>query len=460
MYSLRTLLYVVILVIVVLVVLFFLYQVLRPHNPERIRDRIRRWTKALPVILVLSILGGAVNYAYQAAGVNLFGSFKIGYNYPSASKGLTPNNTKLNSEEILSEEVLESAISEGNLEGLEVYDLKRALTVNNALQREDVSTENYYLSTEYVVNYRATEATQRYDDDTVLRAVYNAYYNYFVDKYGRKTNVITQDYSEISDLDYLDIYTYFYTRINEIIQYMSMCREESPSFISEETRESFDSILEKAQDFRDVSLERYNAYVLKNGLAKDKEGYIARLNYDNQITNVNYMKNLAGYSVRLNAIDKYAGDITTAVLVPSRDEEGEFYQSRTKIGTDYFAADANQYLQSATDRQLEIEQNNYRIEMLEAGDGGEAEVNKAEEMIEDLENRILELSSLAVQTVEDYDEQNLDDYMDVSYSTGNDDISYMAVNALIYGGFILGICSFAVLLGGEVKTGKRKGRAL
>lgn len=458
MYNLRTILNFIMTAIPVVLVLLILFRLLWKQNPVKFKDRLRRWVRVLPIILIVTIAGGAIAGVYQITGANLYGNFKIGYNYALASKGLTPNSTRLNADEILCDEVLENAISEGGLDGLEVYDLKQALNVRNALQRNSVSTENYYLSTEYVVDYNATNATKRFDNETILKAVYDAYYNYFVEKYGRKTYTISQDFSEVSELDYLDLYTYFSTRITNIINYMTMCRNENSSFVSDETQESFDSISEKAQDFRDVSLERFYAYILKYGLSKDKEGYISRLNYDNQMLNVRYMKNLAGYSVRLSAIEKYAGDITKAVLVPSRDEAGEFYQSRTKIGTDYFAADANDALESATDRQLEIEQNNYCIERLEAGTGGDSELAKAEEMVEELKDSIIEISSLAVQTVEDYDQQTLDDYMNVSYAVENGGAAGVIMAIVKYGFALFVLCSVAALVGDDIKVRRKRRR--
>ena len=180
--------------------------------------------------------------------------------------------------------------------------------------------------------------------------------------------------------------------------------------------ESFDSIRDKARNFRDVSLERYKAYVLKYGISRDSGQYISRLNYENRLENMDYMKNLAAYRVRLAAIERYEGDITRAVLVPTRDENGEFYQSRTKIGTDYFANEADRHLDYATTNQLHIETNNYYIECLLAAQGNASHRQKADEMIESLKQEILTISQLAQATVEDFDAQTTNGYMSFAFS--------------------------------------------
>lgn len=458
MYDLRGILRLIMLMIPAFLCVLFLIQLLREQGAAKIRDRLRKVRQALPFILVISLAGSIVSVGYQNAGTNLEASFRIGYNYPTASKGLAPNHTKLDVEEILCDEVLQQAIQNGNFEGLETYELRSALKISNAWKKNSVSAENYYISTEYVVSYNATKVTQKYDCEQILRAVYEAYYDYFSNKYGRKDYVISNDFSELSNLDYLDVYTYLSRRATNIIDYMEMCRKENSAFISDKNQESFSSISKKVSNFKNVSLERFHAYVLKYGLSKDKEQYVSRLNYDNQVLNVRYMKNLAAYSVRLSAIDKYAGDITTAVLVPSRDNGGEFYQSRTKIGTDYFAAEADEYLESATDRQLEIEHNNYNIERLTAGEGGEAERAKADRMLEELKQEIESLSALAVEIVQDYDAQNLNDYMNVAYFIGEKGLKYTLNGAVKYAAILFLMASAVTFAGGGQRPRKRRGQ--
>ena len=113
-----------------------------------------------------------------------------------------------------------------------------------------------------------------------------------------------------------------------------MLQAESRSFQSEETGETFTSLEKKINSFRDVQIERYRAFVLENGLVRDRTQYISKLNYINRISNIYYMKHLTAYQVRLEAIDKYERDMASVVLVPTEDENREFYMSRTQIGVE------------------------------------------------------------------------------------------------------------------------------
>ena len=150
---------------------------------------------------------------------------------------------------------------------------------------------------------------------------------------------------------------------------MQGCQFDNPTFRSS-AGENFGDVGTRAGKFKSVTLERLRAYILSNGVSEDREQYISRLGYDNTIKNVSYMKNLAAYEVRLNAIDYYERDMASVVLVPTRDENGEFYMGRTKIGVDNFAVEAESFMENATNLQKTIETNHYEIGQLERGGGG------------------------------------------------------------------------------------------
>ena len=89
MYNLRTILNFIMTAIPVVLVLLILFRLLWKQNPVKFKDRLRRWVRVLPIILIVTIAGGAIAGVYQITGANLYGNFKIGYNYALASKGLT-----------------------------------------------------------------------------------------------------------------------------------------------------------------------------------------------------------------------------------------------------------------------------------------------------------------------------------------------------------------------------------
>lgn len=456
MYAIRPVLKMLLLAVPAVCGLVLVVNILWQKQPLLLKDGIRRCLKAFPLVMIVSVLGGVLCMAYLKGGEPYSESFKMGYTYPEASKGLTPNGTTLDVSEVLSDEVLEKAILEKQLGNLSPDELKSTLHINNVKQRDNVSADNLYVSTEYTISYRASDKTVSIDKDILIKAVADAYYDYFVSRYGRKTDILENDYSEIYNLDYLDINSYMQGRADAIIEYMEMCRKENSTFVSEATEESFGSVRDKAENFKSVSLDRNKAYILKYGISKDKEQYISRLNYGNRMINVEYMKNLASYRVRLSAIERYDGDITRAVLVPTRDDDGEFYQSRTKIGTDYFADEANRHLRFATSNQLDIETNNYYIESISAAEGGASHRKKADDMVENLKAELIEISRLAVETVKDYDAHTSNGYISFSAQDDRDFTRSCLKKAVLYAAAIAGAAFGAVFTGNYFEKLKKK----
>ena len=62
---------------------------------------------------------------------------------------------------------------------------------------------------------------------------------------------------------------------------------------------------QKIQNFVDIELERYEAFVLENGLSKDKATYQSRMQYANRILETEKRKEMAAHDVRIEAIDLY-----------------------------------------------------------------------------------------------------------------------------------------------------------
>lgn len=456
LYTIRPILKLLLFAPLVICGILFAAQAVSQKQLPQIKEGLQRYGKAVPRILLVSILCGALCMGFFMTGMPYSGSFRMSFTYPKASKGLTPNSTTLDASEILSNEVLERAVENEKLGNLSVGELKNTLGIGNVKARDRVSVDELYVSTEYEVSYNASKRTASLDKDVLLKAVSDAYYEYFTESYGRKTDVLEEDYSGVTDLDYLDVHKYLDSQINNVIEYMDMCSAENATFVSDVTQESFGSIKDKAKNFQDVSLERYQAYVLKYGLSHNSGQYISRLNYENRVTNVEYLKNLAAYRVRIAAIDRYDGDITRAVLVPTRDEDGEFYQSRTKIGTDYFAADANARLEAATANQLNIETNNYHIQSLSTATGGDAQREEADKMVEALKKEISSITNQAIETIEDYDAQTANGYISFVFPDRFSDLQFFVIKSALYAVILFTALSVVILTNADALLKKRK----
>lgn len=402
--------------ILVLFCLLILYNLLRKRDSniiETMKEGGKHLPRKIPLIIFLTVIYLAVFIEGQLLDRLNKASLMIGLNYSAASSGLNPNNTRFNSTEVVSDEVLMAAIKNGGLQDVEPDDLRKAIHIYPVVAGEELSLDQFYISTEYRLDYERTDATAHLSPKGALAAVSQAYYDKFVNDYSRKTNVLQLDFENIQDEEYLDMDEYLDEKASEVEKYMWTMSDENSTFRSSATGETFGSIAQKVQDFRNVELERYSSYVLDNGLAKDVALYVSKLNYDNRNMNISFMKDLAAYKVRLETIDLYERDMARIVLVPTQDEMGQFYMSRTKLGVDDFADQAKSYKEYATGSKLEIEKNNNIINKILGSTAGESIYQHADGMLKTLEEDLASLADDAIQIVEEYNKKTMNNYMNI-----------------------------------------------
>ncbi len=435
----------------------FLFSPNRDINNSGMKERIRRHFRILQRRLPLAILCTAL-YLLAFLGMKLIqnkmeAQVLIGLNYPEASRGMNPNKTRFNTFDMVDDRIMESVLKESGASGITAGELREAFSVSPVEAGAELTPEQYYVSTEYLLSYKATPKTLRLDPYQAVVTAAGTYYQWFLESYGRRTDVLELDFEALEQADYLDKIQLLGTQAANIQEYMNACSLEAPSFCSGESGENFGSLAEKAGDYKNVELERLKAYVLNTGVSYDKAGYISKLNYVNRMKNTTYMKNLAAHTVRLEAIDRYDRDMATIVLIPTRDEKGEFYMGRTKIGVDNFADEANFYIKNATRLQTEIETNNLSISKLLYSQAGESELKAVDQMITLLKNELMDLAERAKAMVEEYEEGKAKGYLVITPESRNFKDAYSLKRAAA----LTAVFAAAILLLAAAVPYRRKG---
>ena len=355
---------------------------------------------------------GLFGLCYQAASGGEAVAI-ISLNYPDASKGQNANGTRFNMSEILCQEVLERAIRKGAFENVTVEDLSDCLSVTPTVQGDSTSEDAYHISTEYAVIYRKNEKTAHLDAKNVVRVVANAYKEFYIDKYTDSfvaLDIQIDPEADFSGLDYLDIATYLENQTNVISNYMYALGDENPGFISS-AGESFYELAAQIRDIRSVQInDNLKAYLLQNGISKDRDKYIGRLTYNNTLSGFEREKDTASYDIRNEAIEMYSEEMTRVVLVPTWDEAGEYYMGRTKVGIDTLSVEAEAYSQQAAATQKEIETNDETIRAMEQN-GTDGIDEKAEMMIADISSSIEQIADKAQKAGREYSEAKLNSLM-------------------------------------------------
>ena len=263
----------------------------RQSLKSRVSAGLHGLGRRVPVLILMAVL-----YFGFCLGANLIHSWTeastiIGFNYKEASQGLNPNSTRFNTYDIISDEVLEEVLQRLGTE-LSTRQLRSTLSVYPLAAGSELSTEQYYVSTEYVLTYTASPKSIRLNPQKTVDTVAEVYEEQFKETYGRKMDVLDVDISLVDEVDYLDKPDLMEEMASKIQEYMQGCQFDNPSFRSS-TGENFGDVGTRAGKFKSVTLERLKAYILANGVSEDRQQYISRLNYDNTIKNSSYKKNLA-----------------------------------------------------------------------------------------------------------------------------------------------------------------------
>lgn len=436
----------------------FFVQIPNLGKKRTVRERLRNLKKHGKMWVMVCVLYAACFALVSILQARVENDITIGLNYAGASGGLTPNNTRFNSYDIIGDEVLEQAIEDGGLDGITAKELQATLSVD-PLQAEDddeaLAEEQYYISTEYVLRYEASLKTLFLDGNQVVESVAQAFAGQFYDRYSRKTDALEMDEAKVDEADYLDKVNILDRQISGVQNFLWKCSAEGENYVSEDG-ETFASLAKKISDYQTVELERIRAYILTKGLSSDEDRQLAKLEYENLIKDLNYQKNTADYEVRLETIEMYERDMATIVLVPTTDEEGEFYMSRTKIAVDDFADEADVSSQTAAKTLNEIENNRYAISQLAGTEASETDFETADGMIASFQETLSGYADQAMKMAVDFDAKTKGNYIVL---TSDQDKFFKGL--VRRGGMLTGAMLFStalVIMAFPVSKKKRTGR--
>lgn len=364
------------------------------------------------------------------------------FSYEEAARGQNPNVTRFNESGILSESILEKVVQRGDLE-LTAEELSGLLTISTPLDAEKLDAEqesSLKISTEYWIHCSERVALYHTQPKTVLNLLADVYWEDFVRNYAENDRVLDLSFDELEWMEYLDVKDYLEMQAYKLKNYLPTYSSQSSSFRAADGGETFASLSQKIENFVEIELERYEAFVLENGLSLDRNTYRARMQFANRLLDTERMKDMAAHDVRLEAIDMYNAYMTRFVLIPTYDTNREFYMSKTKVGVDYFADEAKDHLESATKLLKEMEHNTYAQSQVVQGRPSSAARTQADQRIEELKAELTSLSAQCRELCGAYVQEKRDGYIQVCF--GMPPVLKEAVCALMM------TALFAVPLGG------------
>ncbi len=418
----------------------------------------RRRLAALGVLFFLVCFGGQVGTEIWSPDM------LMSFNYEEAARGQNPNVTRFNESDILSDRILEEVVQRGGLE-ISADQLAALLTISTPLDAEALDTtqeSSLKISTEYRLHCSERAALYRVNPKVVLSLLADAYWEDFVLNYAENDSILDLSFEELEGMEYLDVKDYLEMQANKLRNYIPQYSSETSSFRAAESGETFASLSEKISNFIEIELERYQAFALENGLSMDRITYQSRMQYTNRVLNTSQKKDMAAHDVRIEAINMYNAHMTRFVLIPTYDTDREFYMSKTKVGVDYFADEAKDYLESATELLEEMEHNTYAAGQVGGSTSFYAVRAQADQRIEELKAELLNLSAQCRELCGAYVREKRDGYIQVCLTSP--DTTGGAVKALALTALFIAARGGMLLLdpycpaGSRGRTGRRRSR--
>ncbi len=372
---------------------------------------IRRWKSILAVMLIGVLIAGVLIYIPE----RFTASTVMSMNYEESSKGKNPNGTRFNLAELRSSEVAEMALELAGLDGkVSQRDIIDGLSISTYVTKE---TE-YYICSSYRITFKKPIfGMNGVSAEDMLKFICKAYKEKFYNDHIVTAKVLDSEDINYDDMDYSDISANFDLAISRADRYLEMRINQASSFMNEEGM-SFKTLRKKVSNLKDYEIDAFDSYIWENGIAKDKIFQLDKLAYINHNLDYDKTKAQQGNQVRLATIDEYNQAMTSSILIPTYDDQYEFYMSRTKTGIDDIAKKADSLL----DEEKEIEYTmalNYDKIVKMWKPPVQTEYQTADRMAKDIETKLSDLMYEISEFDNTYMRQNTRNYLTFEYDNNS-----------------------------------------
>ena len=357
--------------------------------------KFRKWS-VIALFLVFFLAFCALHYIGSLHSASTI----LSLDYEEAAKGLTPNGMRFNVFEIRSPEVMERLIDYAGLDGTVTPDELSECVSVKATHDKNISGNVNYISTSFVVKFTNKGFISSISAKKMLTLLCKAYSEYFVEHYGFNHSILSFDADDLKFNDeYLLAVDLLDLKCRQLEKYVDLRSRESKNYQDPDTGMTFSSLKERLNDFYTYDLAKLRSYIIENGIAKDKAGMISMLDYKIRMDRLMNNKMMAAYYEDNKGIKMYDAAMSAVVMIPTQDEQMQYYMSRTKTGMDNMVKHAQEQLTGTAEHMEQIEYNTYLTEKLEAGTAGKKMMKKADTMISEMEVSLDKIAS-DIQTVD------------------------------------------------------------
>ena len=319
----------------------------------------------------------------------------LSLDYEEASKGLTPNRLRFNIFEIRSGEVMEKLIEYAGLEGKITPDELSECVSVKATHDKSISGNVNYISTSFIVSFTNSRAMGNIPPEDMLSLLCKAYREYFVEHYGFNHSILSFDTNDLKFNDeYLMAVDLLELKCSQLEKYAQLRSRESKNYQDPNSGATFSELEQRLSNFYNYDLAKLRSYIIENSIAKDRAGLVRMLDYKIRMDSMTHDKLMAAYEEDSKGVQMYDAAMSAVVMIPVRDQNMQYYMSRTKTGMDSMVAHAQSQLAGTAEMMGQIEYNGYLTEKMKASGGtARTKTEKADAMIAEMEASLDKIAS-------------------------------------------------------------------
>lgn len=386
------------------------------------------------VLLAWIALGAILSASFFYFTEQFKASAVMSLNFEESSKGRNPNGTRFNISDFRSLEVAAAAIEAAGLTGkIEPADMVDSITISTFSNKDFVNPDDYYISSSYRISFKKPYTGM--EDITagdMLSLLCKAYKEKFYSEHVITTKHFGEENIDYDHMDYSEIGASFTVVADSIDKYLDERINEASSFVTE-NGDTFKSLRKLITNLKDYDLSAYDAYIWENGVAKDKQQQKDTLNYINHKLEWSYDEYMEENDARVKTINEYNQKMISSILIPTYDEDNEFYMSRTKTGIDELAKEADRMLSKAKEIELQISTNKDKLKKLEKKTTA-AQVENAEKMVKEIDAKLADILTKITETDNAYNLKKTRNYVTFkeSYKSISDQIHFNQIITIVF----------------------------
>ncbi len=225
-------------------------------------------------------------------------------------------------------------------------------------------------------------------------------------------------------------------KAKQISRYVEQRITENTSYTDAQTGESFLSVMKDIDQVIDYDIPNIYGFILESGVSENKADLLATLKYKNKISKIDYDVTMSQYSSDNDGMIIYDEAMSGIVLVPAVDANNKYYMSRTETALDSLANSARESLKRANEFQKGISDTERTIKQMEEVVSTDENVQKAADMIVELDSRIDSISKKLQALDSSYIKYKTHNYLTFKYYSKtflqSIDMSLTAMEILLY----------------------------